>query len=114
MKVSETFTSQLMSNHITRMTQVSIEINGNLHFSQNWHGENFKTLHNTIDVENLLPQMKIFEQINILLFLIHILVQNYMSFCLPKCSWSTDYVNILQLTTVNCVASDQLGMTVYI
>ena len=34
---SATFTSQLMSNHTTKMTQVPIEINENLNFSQNWY-----------------------------------------------------------------------------
>ena len=28
-----------MSNHTTKMTQVSIEINGNLYFSQIWRGK---------------------------------------------------------------------------
>ena len=41
MKVSATFTMQLMDKHIPKMTQVPIEINGNLHFSQIWHGETF-------------------------------------------------------------------------
>ena len=40
-KVSATFTMQLMSNHIPKMTQVPIEINGNLLFSQIQHGESF-------------------------------------------------------------------------
>ena len=31
-KVSATFTRESMSNHTTKMTQVPIEINGNLHF----------------------------------------------------------------------------------
>ena len=44
-----------MSNQTTKMTQVLIEINGNLHFS---HGEIFKSLHNNIDSNNLLPQIK--------------------------------------------------------
>ena len=39
MKVSATVTSKLMSNHTTKMTQVSIEINSDLQFSQIWHGE---------------------------------------------------------------------------
>ena len=38
LKVSATFTSQLMSNHTTKMTDVPIEINGNLYFSQISHG----------------------------------------------------------------------------
>ena len=41
MKVSETFTMQLMSNHTPKMAQVPIEINGNLLFPQIWHGESF-------------------------------------------------------------------------
>ena len=40
-KVSVTFTMWLMSNHTPKMTQVSIEISGNLHFFQIWHGETF-------------------------------------------------------------------------
>ena len=39
---SAIFTSQFMSNHITKMTEFSIEINGNLHFSQIWRGEQRK------------------------------------------------------------------------
>ena len=27
----------------TKMTQISIEIDGNFHFSQIWHGQTFKT-----------------------------------------------------------------------
>ena len=41
MKVSATFTMWLMSNHTKKMTQVPIEINGNLHFSKIWHRETF-------------------------------------------------------------------------
>ena len=33
--------SKLMSNHTTKMTKVSTEINANLHFSQILHGETF-------------------------------------------------------------------------
>ena len=40
-KVSVTFTMRLMSNHIPKMTQVPIEINGILPFPQIWHGESF-------------------------------------------------------------------------
>ena len=61
MKVSVTFTMGLMSNHNPKMTQVTIEINGNLLFSQIWNGEVFKNLYNVTDVKNLLPQIKIFE-----------------------------------------------------
>ena len=32
---------QLMSNHTPKMTQVPIEINGSLHFSQIRYGETF-------------------------------------------------------------------------
>ena len=39
MKVSIIFAMRLMSNHTPKMTQVPIKINGNLHFSQIWHGE---------------------------------------------------------------------------
>ena len=36
-----------MSNHTTKMSQIPIEINDNLYFSQIWHGEFFfETLHN--------------------------------------------------------------------
>ena len=65
---------QLVSNHIPKMTQVPIEINGNLHFLK--FGMVKLCLHNVIDVKNLLPQIKLFEQINVLLFLIQILIKN--------------------------------------
>ena len=38
-RVSATFTNQLVSNHTTKITQVPIEINGNLHVSQNCDDE---------------------------------------------------------------------------
>ena len=50
MKVSVTFTSQLMSNQTTKVTQVSIEINGNLHFLK----FGMVKLFNVVDVENLI------------------------------------------------------------
>ena len=56
------------------MTKVPIEINGNLHFLK--FGMVKLCLHNVIDVKNLLPQIKLFEQINVLLFLIQILIKN--------------------------------------
>ena len=40
-KVSASFTSQLISNHTIKMAQVPTEINGNLHFSHIWHDETF-------------------------------------------------------------------------
>ena len=61
MKVLATFTSWLLSNHTTKMTKVSIEINGNLQFSQISHGETFKNLHNIVDVDTLLTQINIIE-----------------------------------------------------
>ena len=48
-----TFSSQLLSSRTTQMTQVPIEINNNLQFSQIWHGETFKSLHNVVDVDTL-------------------------------------------------------------
>ena len=50
MKVLATFTSKLLSNHARKMAQVSIEINGNLYFSQIWNLENFETLYTALDV----------------------------------------------------------------
>ena len=47
-----------MSNHTTKMAQVYIQINGNLHF--------FSNLHNVDDLENVLLQIKIFD-VNILM-----------------------------------------------
>ena len=41
MKVSAILSMQLMSNHTPKMTQVPIEINGNVLFSQIGHGESF-------------------------------------------------------------------------
>ena len=40
------------------MIQVSIEINGNLHFTYLWHGETFKSSYDIIDIETLLPQIE--------------------------------------------------------
>ena len=46
-----------MNNHTTKMTQVSIEINGHLHFSEIRHGKYYTV----VEVENLLPEIKILE-----------------------------------------------------
>ena len=40
-KVSTRFTSQLMNNHTTKMTQNPIEMNGDLYISKIWPIENF-------------------------------------------------------------------------
>ena len=53
MDVQATFTSQSMSNRTTKMAQVYIQINGNLHF--------FSNLDNVDDLENVLLQIKIFD-----------------------------------------------------
>ena len=58
MKVSATFTSWLLSNHTTKMTKLSIQINSNLKFGM---VKLFKDLHNVVDVDTLLTQIKIFE-----------------------------------------------------
>ena len=51
-----------MSNDATKMTRVSIEINGNLHFPQILQGETFfLSLHNVVYVKTSLTQIKIFE-----------------------------------------------------
>ena len=55
MKVSETFTSRLLSNHTTKMTQVYVEINNNLHFLNIGMMKRFKSSHNVVDVEKLQP-----------------------------------------------------------
>ena len=52
MKVSATFTSQLMSSHSAKITQVSIEINGNLYSSQICHSENSESFHSVVDITN--------------------------------------------------------------
>ena len=70
MNVSATFTMRLMSNHSPKMTQVPIEINGNLLFLKFGIVKVFKNLYNVTDVKNLLPQIKKFEYIKVLLFLI--------------------------------------------
>ena len=54
-----------MSNLTTKMIQISIEINGSLIFLKFGMVKLFESLHNDVDVENLLPQIKIFEQIRI-------------------------------------------------
>ena len=53
------------------MNQTSIEINGNLHFSQIWDGEIFETLHAFSKVKMNIFQMKIFNEITLLLFIIY-------------------------------------------
>ena len=51
-----------MSNHTLKMTQVPIEINDNLYFSQIWYGETFLgSLNHVVRDKNLLPQIIIFE-----------------------------------------------------
>ena len=52
-EVITTFTSQLMSNQTTKMGQISIEINGNIYFSQFWHGENFLNFAQCFRCENV-------------------------------------------------------------
>ena len=74
MNVSVTFSSQLLSSRATQMTQVPIEINNNLQFSQIWCGETFKSLHNVVVGDILLPQIKILEKMNVFLFLIQMLI----------------------------------------
>ena len=46
------FTSRLLSNLTPKMNQTSIEINGNLHFSQIWDGETFWNFTNYLKYEN--------------------------------------------------------------
>ena len=41
-----------MSNLTPKMNQTSIEINGNLHFSQIWDGESFWNFINCLKCEN--------------------------------------------------------------
>ena len=41
-----------MSNLTPKMNQTSIEINGNLHFSQIWDGESFWNFTNCLKYEN--------------------------------------------------------------
>ena len=45
-------TSWLMSNLTQKMNQTSIEINGNLHFSQIWDGKSFWNFTNCLKYEN--------------------------------------------------------------
>ena len=53
---------RLMSNHTLKMTKFTIEINGNVHFSPNWHGEIFLKIDIMLQMlQSLLPQIKIFE-----------------------------------------------------
>ena len=53
------------------MNQTSIEINGNLHFSQIWNGEIFWNFTNYLKYENAYFQIKIFNEITLLLFMIY-------------------------------------------
>ena len=48
---------QLMSNHTSKMSQVPIEINGNLLFLKFGMVKVFKNLYNVTDVKNLLRHL---------------------------------------------------------
>ena len=83
------------------MNQTSIEINGNLHFSQIWDGETFETLQTISNVNMNIFQIKIFNEIT-LLFMICSFIKFKVLVSLPKsfhgplgmrmhCNWSTDH-----------------------
>ena len=78
-----------MSNSSTKMNQASIEINGKLNFSQSWDGEIFKTLQTVSNVKMNIFQMKIFNWIIILLFVIYSFIKSKVFVSLPVFSWST-------------------------
>ena len=87
-----------MSNITLNMNQISIEINGNLHFSQTGNGE---TLHTVSNVKINIFQIKIFNEI-ILLFIIGSFVKFKVLASLPMvhlvlrmyCNWPTDQLLI--------------------
>ena len=73
-----------MSNLTPKMNQTSIEINGNLHFSQIWDGESFENLQTISNVKRKFFQMKIFNEITLLLFIIYSFIKLKVLVGLPK------------------------------
>ena len=60
MQVLTTFTGHLMSNHTIKMTQVSIKIKGNLEILKFDILKCFMSLYNTVNIDNLLHEIKIY------------------------------------------------------
>ena len=63
-----------MSNLIAKITQTTIEINGKLHFSQIRDGETSLNFTQCLKKVNVF-QMKIFEKITLLLFIIYSVIE---------------------------------------
>ena len=63
------------------MNQTSIEINGKLHFSQIWDGETLQTVSN---VKMNIFQIKILNEITLLLFIIYSFIKFKVLVNLPK------------------------------
>ena len=117
-----------MSNLTPKMNQTSIEINGNLHFSQIWDGESFETLQTVSNVKMNIFQIKIFNEITLLLFIIYSFVKFIVLVSLPKSfNGPLGLDNVLHLANWPCnwsqfnwvkqtanTASVQWGFTVYI
>ena len=59
-----------MSSLTPKMNQTSIEIYDNLHFSQIWMVKVFKTLQTVSFVKMNIFQMKIFNELTLLLFIV--------------------------------------------
>ena len=80
------------------MNQSSIEINGNLHFSQIWDGEIFETSHTVSNVKRNIFQMKIFDKITLHPLTIYSFIKLKVLLSLPKSFHGPlGFVNALQL-----------------
>ena len=100
MKVLATFTSQLMSNHITEnhITKFPLKL---MVISSFPKCDIVKlSLHSVDGVENLLLQMKIF-WVNEHPILIQIVIKFKCKFVSLNVLWSIGHQNVLQLTTVS-------------
>ena len=87
-----------MSNLVPKMNQTSIEINGNLHFSQIWDGESSETFYTVSNVKMNIFQIKLLNEITLLLFLIYSFIKFEVLVSLPKSFHGLlDYENVLQL-----------------
>ena len=56
--ISATFMSWWMSNYTTKISKFPLKLMVSTIFSQNWHGQTFISLHNVVDVKNLISQIK--------------------------------------------------------
>ena len=73
-----------MSNLTPNMNQISIEINGNLNFFSNWGWCNFLKLYTISNMKINIFQIKIFNEITLLVFVIYSFIKFKVLVSLPK------------------------------